>query len=62
MPELLPGGKYGHRLHFWDMKTRKNIQTIDLGDEHQMALELRPARPDAEDGFVGIVVSYCYPS
>ena len=43
MPDLLLGRKYGHRLHFWDMKTRKNIQTIDLGDEHQMALELRPA-------------------
>jgi hypothetical protein len=34
---------YGHRLRFWDMKTRKNIQTVDLGDQHQMALELRPA-------------------
>jgi selenium-binding protein 1 len=58
VPELLLGRKYGHRLHFWDLKTRKNIQTIDLGDEHQMALELRPAHnPDKKYGFVGVVVS-----
>jgi selenium-binding protein 1 len=58
VPDLLLGRKYGHRLHFWDMKTRKNIQTIDLGDEHQMALELRPAHnPDQKYGFVGVVVS-----
>ncbi len=58
VPELLLGRQYGHRLHFWDMKTRKNIQTIDLGDEHQMVLELRPAHnPDQKYGFVGVVVS-----
>jgi methanethiol oxidase len=58
VPELLLGRKYGHRLHFWDMKTRTNIQTIDLGDEHQMPLELRPAHnPDNTYGFVGVVIS-----
>jgi methanethiol oxidase len=58
VPELLLGRKYGHRLHFWDMKTRRNVQTIDLGDEHQMALELRPAHDPAQTyGFVGVVVS-----
>jgi selenium-binding protein 1 len=58
VPELLLGRKYGHRLHFWDMKTRTNIQTIDLGDQHQMALELRPAHnPDQTYGFVGVVIS-----
>ena len=58
VPELLLGRKYGHRLHFWDMNTRKNVQTIDLGDEHQMALELRPAHdPGQLYGFVGVVVS-----
>jgi selenium-binding protein 1 len=58
VPELLLGRKYGHRLHFWDMKTRTNIQTIDLGDEQQMALELRPAHnPTQKYGFVGVVVS-----
>ncbi len=58
VPELLLGRKYGHRLHFWDMKTRTNVQTIDIGDEHQMVLELRPAHnPDQKYGFVGVVVS-----
>jgi methanethiol oxidase len=58
VPELLLGRKYGHRLHFWDMKTRRNVQTVDLGDQHQMALELRPAHnPTQTYGFVGVVVS-----
>ena len=58
VPELLLGRKYGHRLHFWDMQTRRHVQTVDLGDEHQMALELRPAHDPAKKyGFVGVVVS-----
>jgi selenium-binding protein 1 len=58
VPELLLGRKYGHRLHFWDMKSRTNVQTIDLGDENQMVLELRPAHnPTQKYGFVGVVVS-----
>jgi len=40
------------------MNTRKNVQTIDLGDEHQMVLELRPAHdPTKKYGFAGVVVS-----
>src|SRR6266568_840421 len=58
VPELLLGRKYGHRLHFWDMSKRRHVQTVDLGDEHQMALELRPAHdPARRYGFVGVVVS-----
>jgi methanethiol oxidase len=58
VPELLLGRKYGHRLHFWDMKTRTNIKTIDLGDEHQMVPELRPAHdPRQAYGFAGVVIS-----
>jgi methanethiol oxidase len=58
VPDLLLGRKYGHRLHFWDMKTRTNIQTIDIGDQYQMVLELRPAHdPTKKYGFVGVVVS-----
>jgi selenium-binding protein 1 len=30
-PELLLGGKYGHALHVWDLKTRRHLQTLDLG-------------------------------
>ena len=57
-PELLLGNKYGHRLHVWDMKRRRHVQKIDLGPEHQMILELRPAHdPDKAYGFAGCVVS-----
>jgi selenium-binding protein 1 len=58
VPELLLGNSYGHRLHFWDMNTRDHVQTVDLGEQHQMALELRPAHdPARKYGFVGVVVS-----
>jgi methanethiol oxidase len=58
VPELLLGRKYGHSLHFWDLRRRKHVQTVDLGDEHQMVLELRPAHdPTKKYGFVGVVVS-----
>ena len=42
-PELLLGNKYGHQLHVWDLRKRTHLQAIDLGAEHQMVLELRPA-------------------
>ena len=55
--EALLANKYGHRLHFWDLSGRTNVQTIDLGENHQMALEVRPAHePTREYGFVGVVV------
>lgn len=55
--EDLLANKYGHRLHFWDLRRRKNVQTIDLGANHQMALEIRPAHdPIKEYGFCGVVV------
>ena len=57
VPEDLLGNKYGHRLHFWDLRARRNVQTIDLGANHQMALEVRPAHDPSRDyGFVGVVV------
>ncbi len=57
VPESLLGRKYGHRLHFFDMETRRHIQAVDLGDQHQMALELRPSHdPTKTFGFVGVVV------
>ena len=40
-----------------DLRGRKHMQTIDLGANHQMALEVRPAHdPTREYGFVGVVV------
>jgi selenium-binding protein 1 len=57
-PELLLDGQYGHRLHFWDLDKRRKVQTLDLGKEHQIALELRPAHnPTKAYGFVNSVVS-----
>jgi selenium-binding protein 1 len=41
--ELLLGRKYGHALHFWDLRSRRHVQRVDLGDQYQMPLELRPA-------------------
>jgi selenium-binding protein 1 len=57
-PELLLGGKYGHQLHLWDLRKRRHRQSIDLGAQQQMTLELRPAHDPAKAyGFVGVVVS-----
>ncbi|MGZ6777226.1 MAG: selenium-binding protein SBP56-related protein [Blastococcus sp.] len=58
VPELLLGQKYGHRLHFWDLAEGRLQQSVDLGSEYQMALELRPSHdPEATWGFAGVVVS-----
>ena len=51
VPEILLGAKYGRRLHFWDLHTRKHQQTIDFGDKYQLVFELRPAEL-AADGLV----------
>ena len=57
-PEDLLGRKFGHHLNFWSMSGRKLIQRVDLGDQHQMVLELRPAHDPAKAwGFVGVVIS-----
>ncbi len=57
-PELLLANEYGHTLHFWDLDKGVHRQAVDLGAEHQMVLELRPAHdPEASYGFVGVVVS-----
>ena len=55
-PEDLLGRKFGHHLNFWSMSERTLTQRIDLGDEHQMVLELRPAHDPAKTwGFTGVV-------
>jgi selenium-binding protein 1 len=57
-PELLLGSKYGHQLHVWDLRSRRHVQALDLGAEHQMVLELRPSHdPNKTYGFVGVVTS-----
>ena len=57
-PDLLLAGKYGRKLHVWDLHKRTHLQELDLGPEQQMVLELRPAHnPSRAYGFVGVVVS-----
>jgi methanethiol oxidase len=57
-PELLLAGKYGNSLHVWDLKTRKHLERLPLGDKEQMVLELRPAHdPSKAYGFAGVVIS-----
>jgi selenium-binding protein 1 len=57
-PDLLLGHKYGHAMHFWDLAEGRHLQTVDLGEQHQMVLELRPSHdPQATWGFAGVVVS-----
>src|SRR4051794_40612452 len=56
--ELLLSNKYGHKLHVWDLNKRAHVQEVDLGEENQMVLELRPAHdPTKAYGFVGVVTN-----
>jgi selenium-binding protein 1 len=57
-PDLLLNGKYGHKMHIWDLRRRRHLQELDLGSEHQMALEMRPAHdPSKAYGFLSVVLS-----
>ena len=58
VPEVMLGSKYGRRIHFWDLIKRRHLQEIDLGEEHQLVFELRPAHdPTKAYGFVNCVFS-----
>ncbi|QDO25415.1 selenium-binding protein [Streptomyces sp. S1A1-8] len=58
VPELLLDRQYGHSLHFWELDSGRHLQRVDLGDENQMVLELRPAHdPEATWGFAHAVVN-----
>ena len=56
--EDLLGRRFGHHLNFWSMSQRTLTQRVDLGDQHQMVFEVRPAHDPAKAwGFVGVVIS-----
>ena len=51
-------GRYGQRLHFWNLAERTLEQTIDLGEQGLVPLEIRFLHdPAAEEGFVGVALS-----
>ncbi|XP_062512105.1 methanethiol oxidase-like [Corticium candelabrum] len=57
-PQHVADGLYGKSLHVWNWKERKVIQTIDLGPEGLIPLELRFLHdPNAVEGFVGAALS-----
>jgi methanethiol oxidase len=51
-------GRYGRRLHFWNLEKRELEQTIDLGEQGLVPLEIRWLHdPDSEQGFVAAALS-----
>jgi methanethiol oxidase len=62
-PEILLSSGYGHHVHVWDLRHRRHLQALDLGEEYQIVLELRPAHdPSKAYGFACVVVSMDTPS
>ena len=56
--EDVPAGRYGSRLHFWNLAERTLEQTLDLGESGLVPLEARWLHdPDADEGFVGAALS-----
>ncbi|SDX16461.1 selenium-binding protein 1 [Marininema mesophilum] len=57
-PEYLLGGRYGQRLHIWDLRHRRHLQALETSEDEQMVLELRPAHdPRQTYGFAGVVIN-----
>jgi selenium-binding protein 1 len=56
--EDVTAGKYGQCLRFWDWQQRTIVQSIDLGTDGRIPLEVRfHHRPDSPHGFVGAALS-----
>ncbi len=56
--DLLLAGKYGSRLQVWDARARRHVNTIDLGIEQQLVLDLRAAHnPTRAYGFASTLLS-----
>jgi selenium-binding protein 1 len=57
-PADVQQGRYGRRVHFWNLAERRLEQTIDLGEQGLVPLELRWLHdPEAEQGFIGATLS-----
>lgn len=51
-------GNYGQQLHFWDWQKREILQSIDLGGDGLIPLEVRFHHdPESTHGFVGAALS-----
>jgi selenium-binding protein 1 len=51
-------GRYGSRLHFWNLTERRLEQTLELGDTGMLPFEIRWLHdPDADQGYVGAALS-----
>ncbi|MFC4543435.1 selenium-binding family protein [Halosolutus amylolyticus] len=56
--EDVEAGKYGQKLHFWNWEDRTVEQTIDLGEEGMVPLEVRFLHsPDSDHAYVGAALS-----
>jgi selenium-binding protein 1 len=57
-PADVASGRYGQRIHFWNLETRTREQTVDLGEKGLLPFEVRWLHdPDSEEGFVGAALS-----
>ena len=57
-PKDVAEGKYGRQLHFWDWEKHEIAQSVDLGEEGWIPLEVRWHHdPESSHGFVGAALS-----
>jgi selenium-binding protein 1 len=57
-PADVEAGRYGRRIHFWNLEERRLEQSLDLGETGLVPLEVRWLHdPDSESGFVGATLS-----
>ncbi len=57
-PDDVAAGRYGSRLHFWDLEKRTLEQSVDLGETGLIPLEIRWQHdPDSAQGFAGAALS-----
>jgi len=56
--EALLQGKYGNKIHIWDLRRRRHLKAITLSEDDRMILELRPLHdPTKAIGFVNSVIN-----
>jgi selenium-binding protein 1 len=57
-PNDVAAGKYGRQIHFWDWEKHEIVESVDLGEEGLIPLEVRFHHdPESTHGFVGAALS-----